>query len=372
MNKYKYMFIDAQIILTTGVYAIMHNTPDGKIKQNDLLRMFILCIFKVIRECPCERPFLVWDSSPYHKNTILKQLLGKDDYKGDRGYKNESDIEDLNKQIEDTKLKIDQLKAEDPVINDSQIAELEEQITKWNKQINDIDVQICNFKTRSATKYFIIEELQKFGITSIIKKGYECDDICTLLADWCNEHKVKAVLVSKDSDYDFMLNPYVDKYNNLCKTKPTPQNPNPKLTTYNDVSKTWWWIARDFPDKKLYQVKALMDSAWGSHNALHKTVKPEWCKQGVFLIDALNHGEDAFDDYNLFKVQLETFDFTKYPDYEFIKDCLPWYSKKGNLGTLDEFTKFCKDNNVGINPWKYKEIIAILNYELYTQQGLNE
>lgn len=367
MHKYKYIFIDAQILLTTGVFAIMNQSKDGKIKKEDLLRMFILSTFKIIREVGCDRPFLVWDSSPYHKNTILKNLLGKDDYKGDRGYKTESDIDRINRSIKETQDKIEQLKSEDPILNDSQINELQEQVEKWSKEIHSIEVQIHNFKVRSETKYFIIQQLQNFGITSIIKKGWECDDICTLIARWCRDHQERALLVSKDSDYDFMLNPYVDKYNHLCKKAPTPENQNPKWTTYDDVCKEWWWIARDFPDKELYEVKALMDSAWGSHNALHKTVKPEWCKTGIFLIDALNHGEDAFSDYNLFQVQLETFNFANYPDYDFISQCLPWYMKQGKLGTVDEFTKFINDNRIGVNPNGYRIIVNTLDYSLYNQ-----
>lgn len=368
MKKYKYMFIDAQILLTTGVFALMHDAPGGKVRQSDLLRMFLLSTFKLLRECPCERPFLVWDSSPYHKNEILRRLLGKDDYKGDRGYKTESDIDQLKSTIAQTEAKIEELRKEDPIINDAQISELEEQIKKWNEEINKIDVQISNFQMRSATKYFIIDKLQNFGLTSIIKKGWECDDICTILSDYCDANGYSAVVVSKDSDYDFMLNRHVDKYNHLCRKVATKDIPNPKLTTFNDVSKEWWWVFRDFPDKKLYEVKALMDSVWGSHNALHKTVKAEYCKPGVFLKDALDAGEEAFEDYNLFKVQLETFDFTKYPDYEFISQCLPWYSKRGKLGTQDEFVKFCKENGIFIRPEKYLEIVNILNFELYNNE----
>lgn len=366
MNKYRYMFIDAQILITTGVYAVMHDSPGGKVRREDLLRMFILSTFKLIREVKCDRAFLVWDSSPYHKSTILKKLLGQDDYKGDRGYKNESDIDKLNNNIKELEDKIQKLKEDDPLLHDAEISELDEQIEKFKKQINDIDVQIANFKTRSELKYYIIQELQKFGLTSIIKRGWEADDIITLLSDYCFNNKIYAVIVSKDSDYDFMLNPYVDKYNHLCRTKPTKENPNPKLKTFEQVSKDLWWIQRDFPDKRLYEVKAIMDSAWGSHNALHKTVKPEWCKAGVFLIDALNHGEDAFSDYNLFKVQLETFDFSKYPDYEFIKNCLPWYSRQGKLGSYNEFCKFINENKVKMNPRGYYDILEILDYSLWS------
>jgi len=363
--RYKYAFIDAQILLTTGVYAIQSQYKDGKIQQNELLRMFILSVFKIIREVQCERPYLVWDSSPYHKNAILKQLLGQDDYKGDRGYKTEDDITKANNEISKLEERISKLQAEDPLLHEAEIAELNDQIAKFRKQINNIEVQIHNFKVRSETKYFIIDKLQNFGITSIIKKGWEADDIITLLADYCNENKTKAVLVSKDSDYDFMLNPYVDKYNQLCRKAPTETDPNPKLTTYDKVISYWWWIPRDFPDKKLFEVKALMDSTWGSHNFLHRTVKPEWCKEGVYLIDALNHGEDAFNDYKLFQAQLETFNFKNYPDYEFIANCLPWYSKKGKLDTVENFSKFISENNVRMNPMGYRKIIEILNYELY-------
>lgn len=357
MNKYKYMFIDAQILLTTGQYAVMHEVKDGRIKRESLLRMFILSVFKLVREVGVDRPFLVWDSSPYHKSKILKELIHQEDYKGDRGYKTADDITDLNAQISKTEERIAQLKAEDPILNEAEINELEDSINKYKAEIERIDVQIHNFRVRSEVKYFIIKELQKFGFTSIIKRGYEADDIITMLSDWCNTNKYRAVIVSKDSDYDFMLNPYVDKYNQLCRTKPTPENPNPKWTTYDQVIKYWWWIPRDFPDKKLYEVKGIMDSAWGSHNFLHKTVKAEWSKPGVFLIDALNHGEDAFDNWELFQAQLATFDFSRYPDYDFIKVCLPWYSKQGCLLPMENFRKFLTENKIRVNPIDRKSVV---------------
>lgn len=365
MNKYRFMFIDAQILITTGVYAIMNSSPGGRVSQNDLARMFILSVFKIVREIGCDRPFLVWDSSPYHKSAILTELVGKDDYKGDRGYKTADDVHQIGKTIVDLENQIKSLQEEDPILHDAQISELTEQIEKYKKQIYDIETQIHNFQVRSATKYFIIKELGRFGFTSIILKGWECDDICTLLADWCHANGHKALLVSKDSDYDFMLNPSTEKYNHWNKSKPTPENPNPKFKTFEDISKEYWWVARDFPDKKLHEVKAIMDSAWGSHNALKRTVKSEWCKAGVFLKDALDHGPDAFEDYDRFNAQLETFNFSRYPRYDFIKECLPWYLKQGGLDTKAEFAEWLNQNKIRVNPNGYDEIIRTVNYEEY-------
>lgn len=361
MNRYKYIFIDAQILLTTGVYVV-GDPKTGKIKKEDLLRMFLYSIFKIVREVPCDRPFLVWDSSPYHKNKILIDLLGVDDYKGDRGYKTAEDIDIIKKKISETTDKIEYLRSTDPIINDSQISELEEQVSHWLVEITNIERQIHNFQVRSETKYFIIDKLKDFGFTSIIKKGWECDDICTLLADYCGNSKERICLISKDSDYDFMLNEYTDKYNQLCKTKPTPENPTPQLTTYSMVLRRNPWV-ENFPDLKLFEAKAIFDSVYGSHNALHKVIKSTCI--GKSLKEIIDNPEEYIEDIPRYRAQIETFNFKNYPDYDFISTCLPWYSKQGTLKSVAEFKNFLSENKIPIGTKQYEQFVGIVDYSLY-------
>lgn len=368
-NKYKYMFIDAQICLVTGMYAVMHQFKDRRINEQTLLKMFIQSMFKLTREVKCDRPYLLWDSAPYHKQTILKEALGKEDYKGDRGYKTADEVTILKEKLGPLQVQLKNAEEHPELYSEDELAALKEnltkEITKIERSIDDIEVQIHNFQVRGAVKRKIIDTLGDFGYTSIIMGGYEADDIAQLLVDYCTERKEKVLLVSKDSDWDYMLTPYADKYDHYTKNAAVAKDPSLKWKTYESVKKELWWTERDFPGWKLSEIKRYQDSLYGSHNALKACLHPEWKKAGVFLKEVIDHLDEACSDKALFEAQMKTSDFTLYPKYEFMKKCLPWYSKKGHLKSVDEFVKYAKENKLALNPYSYLDIIKILDYELF-------
>ena len=76
----------------------------------------------------------------------------------------------------------------------------------------------------------------------------------------------------------------------------------------------------------------------------------------------------SFDDFELFKKQVETFDVSKYPRFEEAKrqitDILP---TAGKLGTIPEFHAFCDKYGITkISDRYFIEFISRFNPDLYS------
>lgn len=340
-NKYKYMFFDAQIVLTTGMHALSNpRVNNGIVKKEELIKMFIQSVFKVVREVGCDRPFLLWDSSPYHKSTILKEKLGIEDYKGDRGYQTQDDLDSVDAKIKELETSGDYTP---------------EEMSELKKKYFDILRQVTNFKIRTEVKYLLMSEFDQFGFTSISKKGYEADDIAALLSRYLKNDPNRHLFITKDSDWDYLLQPNIDRYNNFGRGE--------RFKTYQQVMEFYHWLPTDFPEWSLYDLKTEIDCLMGSHNNLKNTLTKGWGNKPIREI--LDNFEESVQNKEVYYAQKATCDFSIYPDYEFIKECLPWYSKKGGLSTANIFQEWCDKHKIGLRSWAYKTIVNILDYELY-------
>ena len=350
-KMYKYAFIDAQLILVRTIKALQGSAPDGICQRSDVLRTFLYSIFKIVREVGVERPFLLWDSSPYWKSSILNKMLGESQYKADRWYATDDDVANMKVRIEDLTSILAELMVNDP--ESSRIGELGKELENLRNTVKQAELQIANFHVRQDVKYHIINELGRFGMTSIIKRGWESDDIAYLLCKQV-EHDIKpSLVVSTDTDWEYWINPNCVKYNNYSR----------KFTTYEEVRSRHKQIVDLHPDWDLFKIKSYVDTLYGSHNNLSKTLNPEWNKRSIDEI--LENPDEAFSDRKLFEAQMATWDFGNYPDFQFISSCLPWYSKKGTLDTFKEFCKYVNEQKLGMNPRKYLDLINSANYELY-------
>lgn len=351
MAQYKYAFFDAQLILVRTVKALQGGSPDGICRRQDILRTFLYSVFKVIREVGCDRPFLLWDSSPYHKTTILNDMLGESQYKADRWYASEDDVADMKLKIRTLTADIQDLINHDP--EDSRIAELTSELESLKSTVKQAELQIANFKVRQDVKYSIIGELGRFGLTSIIKKGWEADDLAYLLCKQVEHCDKPSLVITTDTDWEYWINPNCVKYNNYSR----------KFVTYDEVRARHKKIFDAHPDWDLFKAKSYLDTLYGSHNNLSKTLNPEW--SGRDIDDILTNSDEAFTDKKLFDAQMATWDFERYPDYQFISTCLPWYSSKGTLDTFKEFCAFANKNELGMNPRKYLDLVNVVDYSMY-------
>lgn len=351
MAKYKYAFFDAQLILVRTIAALRNSAPGGICRREDILRTFLYSIFKVIREVGADRPFLLWDSSPYHKTAILNKMLGDSQYKTDRWYATDDDVTNMKKRIAELTGIIQDTINRDP--EDTRIAEYSKELEGLKETVKQAELQIANFKVRQDVKYHIINELGRFGFTSILKKGWEADDLAYLLCKQVEHCDKPSMIVSTDTDWEYWINSNCVKYNNYSG----------KFVTYEDVRNRHLKIVEAHPDWDLFKIKSYLDTLYGSHNNLSKTLNPEW--NGRSIDDILANPDEAFADKKLFDAQLATWDFSLYPDYSFMSSCLPWYSKKGTVDTFKEFCDYANSQKLGMNPRKYLDLVNSVNYEMY-------
>jgi len=239
---------------------------------HDLTQSIFWSISKFIREgYSCRIPIIVFDKAPYHKLTFLT------DYKGDRHYYSEEDLEGIDK---DTNPK------------------------EWHETSEEIRAN----EIKQNAKYWIVENFPKLGIPVIIHPGYEGDDLAYLTANALKEDTEKSALVSIDGDWSYLTNPNVDHL-----------KPNGDKITYQDMVNTEMAELTDLKDLSLYKLKSFSDSVFGSHNNLTSV---ELTDDIGFkeLITHLYHDQfDILKDKDLYLRQLRSFDVYSYPEIDIVK-----------------------------------------------------
>ena len=173
MSEYNLGIIDGQYILRRNLAM---QAKYGKANENLLLKSFLQSIMKEKRDLDFEKVLICFDRQPY-----FRQLEGIEEYKADRHYTNQEEVEKLRERL---------LWEDDP----EKIAELE-------KMISYKDTEAWNNSISAKVKYFIIDEMGKFGFYSLIKSHFEADDISFAIAERCPSLGLKAIMVSVDHDW---------------------------------------------------------------------------------------------------------------------------------------------------------------------------
>lgn len=197
---YKYGLIDGNYILFRNKSLLKENYYPNAIPKNELLRVTLQSFMKLKRERNFQYGLILWDSSPYFKKEAIKN------YKADRYYAEESDIDVLNKEK-------DALLEESKTATPERVIEIQKRLVEIPKEINDILLEIENFKVTQSVKYeFMNDELVDSGFKSVLKKGYEADDHAYLLSkristEYQNgDASSTAILCTADKDWvNFVL-----------------------------------------------------------------------------------------------------------------------------------------------------------------------
>lgn len=342
MEHYKYVIFDAQWFLTRNfkLNCKFYRTepylhPDGsdsglkikipKFTELDLAKSFFWSIAKFCNEvASAEKVILLWDKYPYHKLSYLSS------YKGDRHYASEDDLKKL-----------------DPEKDLKKILE-----TKF-------DIECLEIKQKA--KYWIINHFDQLGMKSYIRTGYEADDFACLLSWYLSNQGTgeRSAIVSSDSDWGYLTSPNVDKISPAIGRKPvTIKRYSQFIDKYGDLMKTH--------NISLYNVKGIIDSAWGSHNALKQTLKET---KGIDIQDVVHDvmlGKfNLIKDVDLFKRQFESFNITKYPDYEKTLQSFYYLDKSGKILSSDDYFDFVVNSGFGVSMQYYHNFTKKLNTKLY-------
>ena len=154
--------------------------------QGLLMKSFIQSIMKLKREVDFARPLLLFDKTPYYKT-----IEAVEEYKQDRYYATESELDQLTAQLENAELTEEERK------------HIEDEIARVKKDIQD-------FKIRTEVKYDLVSNGRSIGMPTLIKQGFEADDIAFALAEKVREMKKTAVLITTDHDWIAFRSPEVD------------------------------------------------------------------------------------------------------------------------------------------------------------------
>lgn len=292
MKDYDIIAFDAQYFLYRNMCALQSRTgysvvdclknhieggsDDGYVittynfDEHDLVKQFFWTIVKLVRDSfSCNKILLFWDKPPYHKTKILP------DFKGTRTHHSQELLDEWD-------------------IDNDPLGYLQE-----------IENYRCH-KILSASKYWIINELDKFGMPSVIVDGFEADDLAVVFSKIYSQSgpNIKSAICSSDSDWMYWIDQAVDFISFNKK----------EAWTYQDVLDE----CEGVPQKlgiSVFEIKKWMDSTFYSHNDLKRTTNLGW-KEFPQLVEEVRSGDFSnITDKVVFEKNMKSFDIESYDNY---------------------------------------------------------
>lgn len=339
LNEYKYLFCDATYMMRKNL-AVLQMQYDKEGTDYDVgtaAKMIFWNAKKLIRDYRSADCIVmchdVWGDGGYIAGAVISNYQerlkreGRSDeapegYKSDRKYYTENDItEDMD---EETKKSI---------LSDA----------KRNK-------------VKRELKNLMMNEFWKFGIINIGVRGYEADYLGYIFASLAFNEDKKSAIVSRDMDWMASSSPMVD-FLKLPVGKAEFE-----VLTYNDALSQ---LAGPLPTgMSLYQYMGYRDSLFGSHNHLTRTVR-QGVKEYETILKVYNKDFSDIENYELFNVQLSTFNVDQYPRLNEVIDLYKNIPTMGKLGSVEEFREFANKYKIDISDKYYKDFTDRLDPMLY-------
>jgi hypothetical protein len=264
-----------------------------------------------------DKIIILWDTPPYNKIEFLNNK-----YKAGRYYMTLEDAE----QIED---------------------EGEKEVALANAK---------NFIKRAKAKE-LLKSIGSLGLPSIYRQGYEADDLIYILGKYCSENQEEYLAISRDSDWMYWITECGSWY-----------EPNKEvLMTYEEV------VDQEKINKgmSLFRYKTLYDSFYGSHNALVRTVTDEaWEIDQHILFDKFEKEgftTEIFEDPDTARLQLKSFDFTQYPDFNYLQSVHESLSSIGSAPSLSRVAEVSNELIVDFNSDRFKHYYNTLDPKLFLE-----
>lgn len=292
IKDYDYIAFDAQYILHRNFEALKSRTKiqelvrleDGEgdtnimeviytynFNANDLVKQFFWTICKFVREVKtCDKVILLWDRSPYHKQSLLP------DFKGSRTYTSQETLDEWD-------------------VENDPAGYLQE---KETHRINMV---------KGEAKYWIINNLNQI-LPSVIHDGYEADDLAYILSTLGTK---RGAVCSADSDWMYWISPDMH-YLNFNKKE---------AWTYEMVDEYCDGNAKALGITN-FEMKKYMDSLMCSHNDLKPTTKVKWSGFKELVQEIMSGDFSRVDDVERFELNMKSFEIESYPDYEVVVEKL--------------------------------------------------
>lgn len=367
-EKYKFGIFDAQIILVTNWNFLKAR---GWLDESKLLTLFTQTIIKNIKTViNCEKVFLCWDTKPYHRAGLVPwQKADRFHYTDEfvesyRALKPVSDEESHNKLME--------------IISESQgrpQEEIDEAVNTWKEThpsrseyentlaLYEQELEYEHIKER--VKKTIIKELSNIGMISLSYQGWEADDLALLYAQLLEKDDDTSIIVSKDSDWEYLLNPNI----NLLRYH------RGEIYSYQQIYDTLPEEARR-RGVGLYEYKAIVDSLYGSHNNYQNCAKNDYpFNWDEFLNGMVENGRtgsidtlEKYCDTDIFLPQFKSFFIENYQDFHAVKDEVNnlLHNKCGSIYQVEEVKHFTNRVGLNISQNYYQGYYDILNKDRYT------
>lgn len=179
--KYGLGVLDAQYLLRRN-YTAIRGSSGGSVNSSDLIKSFLQSVNKIRNNFDIQRVVLCWDKGPYRKTSVVNQ------YKKDRHYTTSSDLDELRE-----------------LMLGMEGEELEEAERELARMKVDLNSEQAFYNSRLE----IIANLHLAGYYSLMKPGYEADDLAYFIATEAERRKVKTLLVTIDRDWVTFCNKYV-------------------------------------------------------------------------------------------------------------------------------------------------------------------
>ena len=336
MNNYKYLILDFQYILTRNLFVVSKGKELGEYSYGDLIKMNIWTINKFARDygLTADKVILLYDKWSKELGGYYTTYLLKGQYKDSRKYMTEEFFEEMKK---------------DPNVTP--------------EELHKAELELYQNQVKFKAKWTTIFELKKYGLPCIGLDGYEADNLAYLSSCMLyGKHDKPSVLVTKDSDWAYNLSP------STCLLRVPKAGETPKITTYDEMYNS---IPESIRNRGigLYEYKSLVDSLDGSHNDMRQTRK-NYANLEKTILEVLDGDFSNVEDVDLFRKQYESFNIYKYPNIEeakrLITDVFPTC---GNLGSIEDFHKFCDKHKVsGISDKYYLDFIGRFDERLYCER----
>jgi hypothetical protein len=342
-NNYKYLFCDATYIMRKNL-AILQMRYDKEGADYDVgtaAKMIFWNAKKLIRDYESADCIVmchdVWGDGGYIAGKVIASYQDRlrkegrlseipEGYKADRKYYTEKDITD---DMDDETKKM--------ILSDA----------KRNK-------------VKRELKNLMMNEFWKYGIINIGVPGYESDYLGYIFGAMTLNEDKRCGIVSRDSDWSFSSNPNVD----LVKL-PQKSGGDYEVVTYDKMIKS---LDGPLPTgMSLYQYMGYRDALFGSHNNMTRTVYPG-LDQYSTIVKVYNKDYSCIENFELFKVQLSTFDVDKYPKIQEVASMYYQIPTMGKLSNVSEFREFANKYKIDITDKYYKDFIDRLDPSLYRHE----
>lgn len=250
--EYPYVIFDLSVLLYSSMFALARGNK-LKVKGKDILRLVIQKTFKPIREWMNEGYLLgtkkiifVHDKRGKDGKYIKERAV--DEYKTDRSYGSDDEIETLSELIKpECELCI-------------------EDILEIKDQIRELELKGENFYTANMAKYTMKSELENSMIHQMLVPGYEADDLFYSIGNWLQQHGEYGLGISTDKDWVYKTNDNLDFYSTKY------DNMYPELKDewryFNEQLKGFHNVNGDTIQLDLYSFGVLNELCNTSHNGV--------------------------------------------------------------------------------------------------------